>query len=479
MNELIPKISISVNDTIRKAMQVIDQGELGFALIIETETKVFKGVITDGDVRRALIKGYGLETSISSISRPESVTARIGTPISEVSRLFSDIVRIIPLLDDNNRVVDLAIFDKRFHLSVAEPTLTDKELQYVTECVLTGWVSSAGEFVSRFEKIFSDYCGIKHAVATSSGTAALHLALVACNIGPGDEVIVPSLTFIATANAVSYTGAKPVFVDIESETWNIDPECIETAITSKTKAIIPVHLYGHPANMQSILEIANRFGLLVIEDAAEAHGAMCRGGKVGTFGNIGIFSFYGNKIVTTGEGGMVVTNDDELAEKIRILCNHGMDKDRRYWHQVLGYNYRLTNVQAALGVAQMEKIDEILQKKCFIGRKYTEFLQNIPGLTLPVEKKWAKSVLWIYSILVDEKKFGITRDKLMEKLSDHDIETRPFFYPLHTQPIYKTAQKLAVAERVSSQGISLPSSVNLSVDDIKRVAESIKAIADT
>ena len=363
MKQRIDLISLPASSTIRQTMQTIDKGALGLALLIDPKTKRFVGLVTDGDIRRALLKGYGLESQISDVPHPEPKKARVGMTPRQIADLFSEPVRVVPLLDDNDRVVDLALFDQRMHLPVAAPSLGDKELQYVSECVLTGWVSSAGKFVRLFEKALADFCGCDYAVSTSSGTAALHLALLALEIGEGDEVIVPSLTFIATANAVTYTGARPVFVDSEPETWNIDPNKIEEAITSRTRAIIPVHLYGHPTNMDPVMEIASRHGLAVIEDAAESHGARYKGRMVGSIADAGIFSFYGNKIVTTGEGGMVVTSKAELADRIRILRDHGMSTGKRYWHPKLGYNYRLTNLQAAVGVAQMEKITEILRAK--------------------------------------------------------------------------------------------------------------------
>lgn len=477
MKETITNISVSYTSILREVLHTIDKGALGIALLVDPECNVFKGIVTDGDVRRALLQGHGLETPVSKISRPKTITAPAGTPIEKISVLFSDPVRVVPLLDENSIVVDLAIFDRRIYLPVAEPVLDEKELLYVNECILTGWVSSAGKYVKKFENIFADFCGTRYAISTSNGTTALHLALLACDIGPGDEVIVPSLTFIATANAVLYTGAKPVFVDSEPDTWNIDPAYIEKAVTDKTKAIIPVHLYGHPADMDPILEIADQNGLSVIEDAAEAHGALYKDHKVGSLGRIGIFSFYGNKIITTGEGGMVVTDSDKLAEKIQILRDHGMEKTRRYWHPVIGYNYRLTNIQAALGVAQMEKIERILAKKRKIAKTYENALKDVPGLTLPVEASWGKNVYWLYSVIVDEKKFGMNRDTLMQKLKEQNIGTRPIFLPVHMQPIYKTGQTLPVAERLSFQGLSLPTSVNLSTEDVVKIARSIENMA--
>ncbi|EIM64656.1 aminotransferase class I/II-fold pyridoxal phosphate-dependent enzyme [Desulfobacter postgatei] len=476
LKERIEDISAGEDKSIREVLKQIDKGALGIALLVEPDTGIFKSILTDGDVRRALIRGVDLDSAVSNVTRPKSITASIETPPEKLSKLFGEAVRIIPLLDSNNRVVDLALFDTRIYLPVSEPNLGDKELKYVSECILTGWVSSAGKYVTRFEQMFAEFCGTEFGISSSSGTTALHLSLLALGIGPGDEVIVPSFTFISTANAVVYTGATPVFVDSESTTWNIDPQKIEQAITSRTKAIIPVHIYGHPAEMFPILEIADKYNLAVIEDAAEAHGALYEGRKTGSLGDMGIFSFYGNKIITTGEGGMVVTDNKELADKIRILRDHGMDPQKRYHHSVLGYNYRMTNIQAALGVGQMERIDQIIEQKCTNAFFYTEELKNIPGLTLPPNAKWARNIYWLYSILVDEKEFGISAVELGERLKIKSIETRPLFPPIHQQPIYDTKQILPVCEKISKSGLSLPSSANIRKNEIHRIAWEIKKI---
>jgi perosamine synthetase len=474
VKERIEAMSLPSTATIRQAMRAIDQGALGLALLVDLETKCFVGLVTDGDIRRALLNGRGLESPVAIIPRPEPKIARVGMAPEQVAALLSDPVRVVPLLNENGQVVDLAVFDRRVRLPVAEPSLGERELLYVSECVLTGWVSSAGKFVTRFEEMYADFCGTHHAIATSNGTTALHLAMLALDIGPGDEVIVPTLTFIATANAVTYTGARPVCVDSESETWNIDPGQIEAAITSRTKAIVPVHLYGHPANLDPILEIAARYDLAVIEDAAEAHGACYKGARVGGIGDIGIFSFYGNKIITTGEGGMVVTNRDDLAEKVRVLRDHGMSPERRYWHPVLGYNYRMTNLQAALGVAQMERIDNILAAKRRLGVAYTTGLRDVPGIQLPPQAPWAENVYWLYSIVVHPQEFGISRDELMAILRNYKIESRPLFPPIHRQPIYETGKSLPVAEKLSENGLSLPSAVTLSTNDLAWTIEVIR-----
>ena len=358
-------------------------------------------------------------------------------------------------------------------IPVAEPVLTGNELAYVSDCVTSGWVSSIGQYVTRFEQDFAHFCGVKYGIATSNGTTALHLALVALGIGPGDEVIVPSLTFVATANVVVYTAARPVFAESEPRTWNLDPVDVARKVTPTTRAIIPVHVYGHPADMDAINAIAAKHNLHVIEDAAEAHGAEYKGRRVGAIGRMGAFSFYGNKIITTGEGGMITTDDDALAGQMRQLRDHAMSPTRRYWHDAIGYNYRITNIQAALGVAQMERIQEFIARKRAIATLYDELLDGTPGLTLPVEEPWAKNIYWMYSILVGDSA-RVSRDELMTYLKACKIDSRPFFHPIHTLPPYAAGQSLPVAERLSRQGINLPSSTALTDDDVRRVARAIQ-----
>ena len=360
-------------------------------------------------------------------------------------------------------------------IPIAEPSLGEEELNNVVEAVKSGWISSKGKFIPEFEENFAHYCGMKHGVATCNGTVALHLALAALGIGLGDEVIVPTLTFIATANAVKYTGAEPVFVDSHPDYWCIDPEKIEQMITARTKAIIPVHLYGHPCDMDPIMDVAKRHNLYVIEDAAEAHGAQYKGRKVGSFGDIACFSFYGNKIITTGEGGMCVTNSKQLAERMRILRDHGMNPHRRYWHDVVGFNYRMTNMQAAVGVAQLSKVDKFVEKRREIAGLYSSRLNGIEGIVLSPEMPWAKHVYWMYSILVQDN-FGIDRDELMNRLELKGVETRPLFYPVHMMPPHKKSESIAVAEELSRKGVSLPSSINLTAEQVKYVADVIREV---
>jgi len=361
-------------------------------------------------------------------------------------------------------------------IPITEPEIGETELKNVIEAVKSGWVSSKGPFIEKFEENFSKYVGLKHGVATSNGTTALHLALAALEIKQGDEVIVPTFTFASVANVVIYTGAKPVFADSHPKYWCIDPTKLKEKITKKTRAIILVHLYGHPCDIDPIMKITKDHNLHVIEDCAEAHGAEYKGRKVGTFGDIACFSFYGNKVITTGEGGMCLTGNEELAEKIRVFRDHGMDTKKKYWHQVIGFNYRMTNLQAALGVAQLEKIDNFIERKRENAKTYNSFLKNVQGVTLPPEMPWAKNVYWLYSILIEAKKYGMNRDELIKKLAEKGIETRQFFYPMHIMPPYKkyaTSNHFPIAEKLAKNGINLPSSVKLNEEEIEEIAQLI------
>ncbi len=474
IKETVDRMTVPRDSSIRQAMLAIEGGGLGAALLTDERGR-FAGLLTDGDVRRALLGGTGLESPIGSLGAPDPVVATEETPPEQLSAMFTERIRLIPILDGARRVVDVATFDSRSYIPVAQPLLGERELVYVSECVLTGWISSTGRFVTKFEEMFAEFCGVEHAVATSNGTTALHLAMLGLGIGPGDEVIMPTLSFIASANSVVYAGGTPVFVDSEPVTWNMDPAAVEAAITPRTKAIMAVHLYGHPADLGALRRICDAHGLALIEDAAEAHGATFDGQRVGSFGDVSTFSFFGNKIITTGEGGMLLTRRPDVARHVRMLRDHGMSPERRYHHPILGYNYRMTNLQAAVGVAQMERIDEILSAKRRIGREYTEELSGTPGLQLPVEVAPAQSVYWLYSLLVDPAVSAVSRDELMAQLRAHRIDTRPFFGPMHQQPVYDTKQHLPVAQDASARGISLPSHASLSSAEVRRISATVRA----
>ncbi len=359
-------------------------------------------------------------------------------------------------------------------IPISQPNITQKEIDYVTDAVKSGWVSSLGEYINKFEDGFAKFCDTKYALTASNGTTALHLVLASLGIGKDDEVIVPDLTFIATANAVNYTGAQVILVDVDEDTLCISPNAIKKAITDKTKAIIPVHLYGHPANMDEINKIAKEYNLFVIEDAAEAHGAEINGKKVGSMSTAAIFSFYGNKIMTSGEGGMITTDDEELYKKMAYLRDHGMSKEKRYWHTEVAYNYRMTNLQAALGVAQLERIDELLAKKQDIFAWYKDGLKEIPNIKLNSQRDGYKNVYWMVCLELnnfDESQ----RDQFIIKLKEKNIDSRPYFYPISDMPVYYKANT-PITHKVYQKGINLPSYFDIRKEDVDTVCNTIREL---
>lgn len=365
---------------------------------------------------------------------------------------------------------------KRF-IPIAAPVLAGNEKVYVLDCIESSWISSCGKYVERFERTFADFCGVRYAVSCSSGTAALHVALLALGVGPGDEVIVPTLTFVATANAVTYCGARPRFVDIEPDTWTIDPGLIEARITPRTKAILPVHLYGHVANMDDITEIARRHNLFVVEDAAEAHGAEFRGRRIGSLNDAAAFSFYGNKIITCGEGGMVVTDSERLARCAAQLRGQGVDSKKRYWFPIIGYNYRMPNLTAAVGLAQLERIDYHLNRRREVASWYRDNLRDVPGIEWQAPRDGRRSVDWLFTITLNEP-IRVTRDDVIDRLSKRGVETRPVFYPMHTLPPYREMGQedgdFPIADRVARSGLSLPTWAGLQRDDVVYVCEALR-----
>lgn len=363
-------------------------------------------------------------------------------------------------------------------IPVAAPSIGEKEIAFVTEAIKSGWVSSKGKYIELFEKEFALFCGSSHGSTTANGTVALHLALLALGIGPGDEVIAPTLTFVASISPLLYVGARPVFADVDPQHWCIDPADIEKRITSRTKAILVVHVYGHPADMDRIQNIAKKHGLFVIEDAAEAHGACYRENRVGALSDVSIFSFYGNKVITTGEGGVILSNSKAVIDRVNFLKNQAMDPARRYWHSEVGYNYRMTNLQAALGLAQLSRINELLEKKRQIAKWYHEHL-DAETVTFQMELPWARSACWMVSILPHKIATAEQRDKLVSDLERQEIETRPLFYPAHTFPPYAQFAESAgfpVAERISRQGINLPSGADLREQDVQQVCAALQRI---
>jgi perosamine synthetase len=371
-------------------------------------------------------------------------------------------------------------------IPVNEPLLSGRELDYVTECVRTGWISSAGKFIEEFEERWAAYCGRRYGIAVSSGTAALQLSVACIGLEPGDEVIIPSFTIISCALAIIYNQGVPVLVDADPATWCMDVSRVEEKIGPRTRAIMPVHIYGHPVDMDALSVLAHRYGLVLIEDAAEAQGAeyltgrdteQARWKRCGSFGALSAFSFYANKPLTTGEGGMILTDDERLAEKARSLRNLAFQTERRFFHEELGTNFRLTNLQAALGVAQIERVDEIIARKRSLGHEYTQRLKHIEQLTLPVEKPWARSIYWMFGLVLSEES-ELDAAQLAEKLKGLGVETRPFFLGMHEQPAFhKTGlflnEHYKVAERLARRGLYLPSGLTLTDDQLSRVCDAV------
>lgn len=356
---------------------------------------------------------------------------------------------------------------------IAKPSLIGHEMQYVVDAISNNWISSSGEYITQLEHAFANFCETKHCILTSNGTVALHLALVALGIGAGDEVIIPDLTFAATANAVILAGAKPVIVDARLDDWCIDPKQIELSISSRTKAIIPVHLYGHPCDMSSINALAEKYKLKVIEDAAEAHGARYQNRRVGGVSDCATFSFYGNKIMTTGEGGCITTNSDYLAQHARMLRDHGMNRDQFYWHEHVGFNYRMTNMQAAIGLAQLERIDEFISDRKRILDTYKYFLLPHGFIMNPMLKD-VEPVNWMVSVLFPEVDVDV-RDKALLFLKQNHIETRPFFNPLTTMPIYEGCHH-PISLYLSRYGLNLPTFYGLEEEVIARISRLVVSV---
>jgi perosamine synthetase len=357
----------------------------------------------------------------------------------------------------------------------AGPSISPREVAYATDAARHGWNRRWSGYITRFEEEFAEYVGAEHAIATSSCTGALHLAMLAIGLGPGDEAIVPEQTWVATAKAVSYVGATPVFADVQPDSWCLDPVSVEAAITERTKAIVPVHLYGHPADMDALRAVADRHGVPLIEDAAPAIGAELRGRRVGALGTAGAFSFQGAKLLVTGEGGMLVTNDPDVYAKAYKAWDLGVERSRGFWIDAHGLKYKLPNVAAALGLGQLERVDHLIEAKREIFAWYAEELDGVPGITLNHEAAWARSIYWMSSILVDPA-CGIDRDGMRSALAARDVDTRPTFPRISTYPIWeqRRAVPAPVAELIAERGINLPSGVRLRRDQVARVGEAVR-----
>jgi len=476
VEELLLQEQASIYD----ALILLDKTGHRFLFIVDERGRL-TGVLTDGDIRRGLLKGQDIHNPVALCMRKNFVSLPVESTDQQISESLTGKISFIPLLDREGRPVDYSSLQHHRKYPVSQPLLDGNEENYVTECVRTGWVSSRGRFVTEFEGLIAEFHGVSNALSVSNGTVALQLALAALGIGPGDEVIVPTLTFAATASAVIHAGATPIFADVDPATWVIGTAQIERVLTERTRAVIPVHLYGYPCPMPEILKLAKQRNLKVVEDAAEAFGASVEKRIVGSFGDAACFSFYGNKTITTGEGGAVLFKDPNVFERAKMLRDHGMSKTLRYWHLEPGFNFRMTNLQAAVGVAQMERIEMILQKKqrildCYNARfgDLNEFIhqQACPG---------GKPSCWLYTLLVADEA-GIGRDEFAARLIRNGIETRPTFYPLHTMPAFEGfagEKRFPIAEDIGARGLSFPSAATLSEQELDNICAVSRAILRT
>ncbi len=468
----VADLCVEATSTILDALKMLDRNALGIVFVVEGGR--FVGSLTDGDIRRAMIGGADKVLAVGNICNRNAVWLPAGCDEEEIRKSLSSRIKYIPLLDVNHCVVDFAAYYRMHHIPVLEPLMRGNELKYVTDCIQTNWISSQGAYVTGFEKMIAAECRSENCVAVSNGTVALHLALVTLGVGPGDEVIVPDLTFAASVNAVIHAGATPVLVDVDPVTWNISPAAIRGAVTPSTRAIMPVHLYGVPCDMEAIMAIAREHGLLVVEDCAEALGSSIQGRPVGSYGDAAAFSFFGNKVITCGEGGAILFRDSSMHERALLLRDHGMQKGKRYWHVEVGYNYRLTNLQAAVGCAQMEQLQDFRARRKEIFAQYDRRLRDSGFFTWQLIPDSNESSYWLYTFVLNDG-VSIGRDDLIDKLRAVGIDTRPVFYPMHDMPAFRQVKSGTVncSTSISRRGISLPTSVSLTDLDIDRVCDGL------
>lgn len=482
MDKRIDSIILKENSTGREAMERINKTGLRIVLVAD-ENKKLLGLVTDGDIRRALLSGKGEGALLKDIMIAKPITASESTPATELlERMLEKGIQEIPIVNSKGILIDIVLLSELKSIPLSSPDITHKEVEVINQVLATPFLS-IGPKVKEFERKIANYVGTKYAIAVNSGTSGLHLCIKSLGIKDDDEVITTPFSFIASANCILFERAKPVFVDIDEETLNIDVSKIEEKITPRTKAILPVHLFGCPCDMDRIMEIAKRYNLAVIEDACEAIGSEYKEKKVGSFSNMAVFSFYPNKPLTTSEGGAVVTDDEKIAKLCRSMRNQGREgNDDRLFHERLGYNYRMSELGAALGIAQMDRIDEILQRRQKIARLYNERLSKIEGIKIPYSAPGTKISWFVYIIRLDkERSSREERDKIMEKLRQKGVSCKNYFPPIHLEPFYVDMfgyKKGAypVSERVSDLTIALPFYNNLRERQIDYICDTIKEL---
>ena len=466
--------------TIRQAMEKINQNCLGVVFILDGG--LLLGAVTDGDFRRLVLTGaIDLEASVEGLMNESPATLSVGAGAEETFRALSDGLergkKVFPRVDLDGSVKGFSYREDWGLLPVAEPSLTGNEASYILQCIENNWVSSSGPFVAQFERAFAEFTGLKNPVAASNGTVALTLAMQALKMPPGSNVIVPSSTFAATANAVIAAGGIPVFSDVDPETWGLSPELVEPLISPETWGIIPVHLYGNPCDVGGLRRLADTHGLAIIEDCAEAIGTSVGGRHVGATAQAATFSFFGNKTITTGEGGMVFFQDQGTQELARQLRSHGMSPSRRYWHDQVGNNFRMTNVQAAIGVAQVERAGYLVERKREIGSLYRDGVEDIPGVSMMPASPFGQGSFWLVTLVLDED-VANKRDVLMELMAADGIQTRIAFPALHNMPAFENfprSTEFKVSQSIEERGLSLPNTPMMSDGDVEYILSCLKS----
>ena len=470
---------IEKNYSLRQAISIIEKGGQRIAFVVNKQK--FLNVITDGDIRRALLNKFTLKTNISKIIfNKKAKYLNINSSFEAIQKKMGSNLTHLPLVNNQKKLLDYAVNFKLNKVQVSEPQFLGNEAIYLSDCIKSGWISSGGKYVKLFEKSFSKFIKSKYTLSVTSGTTALHLALSSLGIKKDDEVILPNLTFIAPVNAALYLGAKPVLVDIDETNLCIDPEKIEKAITKKTKAIVIVYLYGHGCNIDKIKKITKKHKLLLIEDCAEAMGTYLKKNKhVGVFGDASTFSFFGNKTITTGEGGMICFKNKKPFELAKKLRDHGMSPKKRYWHNYIGFNYRMTNMQAAVGLAQMERLSFFINQKKKIAKKYRFYLNKCEKIFFSKNFSNTKSSYWLYYIKLKDK-VSHKRDRVIDLLLKNGIEARNCFYPVHLmepyRKYYSKKNDLQNSIKLSKSIIALPSSVNLGDKEIKNICANLNNV---
>ena len=460
---------------LKNCLKILEKNANGLVFVCNKKKKLM-GVITDGDIRRYLIRKPNLNSLVTNVMKKNLVSLPVNSKPEKIREKFSSLIKFIPLVDSNNKIVDIASIYRFSLLPLYEPYLKGNERKYINRCIDSGWISK-GEYVKKFEEAFGRRIGASNTISVTNGTTAIQLALLTLGVGQGDEVIVPSLTFAAVYNAVIFSGAKPVMIDINLETLGLNHRLIEKKITKKTKAIIPVHLYGCPVDIENICKIAKKFNLFVIEDCAEGLGSYYKKKHVGIFGDAGTFSFYGNKTISTGEGGMVVFKSKKNFNKAMLIKNNGMSDKKAYWHEDYGLNFKMTNVQAGIGLAQVEQFSKILNKKKQITNYYIKKLSKLKTVQLVKTPKECVNSYWLFTIILNNQS-KISRDKLIKKFLLNGIEAKRVFFSADEMHVYKkyiTRKEIFPnSKQVSANGLCLPSFVSLKKPSLDRIISIIE-----